>query len=271
MKHRIYDHKVLAIFATIALFTALLVIPTLALAYAGIDTRTATGRVIMAICTIAIALFMQLVVFERQVRGEAGSALTWSTAGLLMALPMLGLAACNFIGFTPSDLDKMNPIPLALLLAASPSISEEIVFRGIPTSNWMRLACDTRSIVWSTAITSLVFGATHGLNSIAGEPLSTAAFQMFYAVCGAIVFNAVFLRSGSIVPAIIVHTITDFTAFLFLDLQSGGVLTQELTLSFAFWVTLAVSIVMLCWGIYLLRPSKHGEIVALWHEKCHKE
>lgn len=270
MKHRIYDHKVLTIFAMLGLFTALLIPPTWALSLVGIDTSAASGRAIMAVCTIAIALFLQLVVYERRVKGEVSGALTWSTAGLFMAMPALCFAACNFIGFEPADLAKMNPIPLALLLAASPGISEEILFRGIPTSNWMRLGCDTRSIIWSTVITSLVFGVVHGLNAISGEPLATAAFQVFYSACIGLVFNAVYLRSGSIVPAMIMHTITDFTAFLFLDLQHGGVITKEFTLSFSFWATLAVTMAMLAWGTYLLRPSKHGEIVALWQEKCHQ-
>lgn len=269
MKHPIYDHKILTLFVPFFLLTLLLAIAGVAFILVGIDSQSAAGENITAALTILFTVLLQLA-YEWRVKGEVDSSMVWSTTGLLIALPALCFAACNFIGFEPSYLEKMNPIPWVLLMAASPGVSEEIIFRGIPTSNWMRLGCDSRSIISSTVATSLAFSLVHGMNSLLGAAISTTIFQLFYSMCLGIVFNAVYLNCGSILPSIIMHTLIDFTGYLFISMESNGILTNELSFGFSFWATLAMSILMLAWGIYLLRPSKSDQIIALWQKKCHR-
>ena len=285
-EHRIYDHRILSIFANVFLWlvasnliAAIIIVATLALDAIGIISLSATIEpasftqrgLITSVGSILTGIWLQLFVYERRVKGERESVVKWSKRGMLLALPALGFAALNFMEVAPEDLAAMNSIPYCLVMALAPGISEEVIFRGTSGSNWMRVRGEARDILPGCLATSLAFGLIHAVNLLGGAPLGTTAFQVFYAFCLGMIFDAVLLRSGSIVPAMIMHTLIDFTGFLFMDMSQGGIITEELTINLSFFVTLIVAAALCVWALYLLRPAKHDEIVALWNKKCHRD
>ncbi|MBR1829761.1 MAG: CPBP family intramembrane metalloprotease, partial [Atopobiaceae bacterium] len=200
----------------------------------------------------------------------------WSTIGLLLVLPAIGFVVHNLFdaekmvfGFMDPE-SKVNFAPLCLLLGMAPGVSEEIVFRGIPCSNWMRVAKDEGAVMKCALFTALVFGLVHGLNALSGAPIFATIFQVTYAFAIGLFFAAVFLRTGSMWPTMIAHTLIDFAAFLFMDIDAGGIITEELKINLDFYITVGLAVFVLLWGLFLLRRSKREQILQLWDRKWHK-
>ena len=166
--------------------------------------------------------------------------------------------------------NKMNSLPVCFGIALAPGIFEELLFRGIPISNWMRVAKDSDDIMKCAVITSVIFGFAHTINALHGAAISSTIYQIFYCLCLGMFFAAVFLRTASIWPTMIIHTLLDFTSLLFLDLENGGVMAQELTFGLDFYVTLGINIALLLMALFLLRKSKREQIMQLWDRKWHK-
>jgi membrane protease YdiL (CAAX protease family) len=88
-------------------------------------------------------------------------------------------------------------------------VSEELAFRGIFFSG-------ARSAMrpWpAIAITSFVFGAVHVLNGITTGDWAASTTQAIAAAMSGVLFIAILIRTGSIVPAMIVHWLWDFGVF----------------------------------------------------------
>jgi len=266
-RHRLYDHKIATALCTQLGFVVLSALVMVApIAIMGIDTKSTTGQLATAVGSICTALIMQLA-YSLKFRRQFDGALGLSRESLLLTLPALLLVATNFFDV---DLGHPNNPLYALVMALAPGISEEIAFRSIPIANWMRLDSSEDALLPSVLVTSLYFGFFHALNSLVGAALSSTVFQVFYASCLAVLFAAVFLRTGSILGPILMHTLIDFTSFLFMDMTAGGVITDELTIGFPFFFTIAGSFVVLVAGIYMLRRDRRPEIVALWERKWRK-
>lgn len=263
--HKVLNHKVLTIVGSFASF--MLLSNVLSILPAVLLEGTAQ-QLVCSVVTI-ITAFVLLLGYTAQFKGEFDGVLNWSTAGLLLALPISIIAFNNVLGFFSPDV-SINPLLFSLIMALAPGISEEIVFRAIPASNWMRVSGKEGDIIPAMLVTSAVFGLVHAMNILAGAAVSMTAFQVFYAFCLGVPLCAVFLRSGSIWPSIIMHTFVDFTAFLIMEMESNGVLSQELTFGVSFWLMVVVSVLMIAWGMYLVRPAKQAEIVSLWNRKWHK-
>lgn len=280
-RHWIYDHKYLAVFFVPIAFFVLANLVTLGLTFAGIDitdSEDRTTQLILSAESIGVALLM-LLSFQFRFRKEFKGILKWSSVGLLLALPAILFAVLNVVSIDDTtfkvtffpNLDSMNPFLYSLGMALSPGISEEIIFRGIPASNWMRVrSAEKRDVFPCVLVTSVVFGVVHGLNALMGAPITTTLFQVAYATCLGFLFCMVLLRTGSIIPCIIAHALIDFTGFLFMDMSQGGVITEELVIDLGFYVTLGVSIFMLLWSLVFLLPGGQDKIIALWDKKWHR-
>ena len=261
---RVLDHKVATIFVTLLYLmvaTNLVSFVALALFGSGIASQVAS-----AVGTVIVSMLM-LLGYQRMFKSEFDGMMGWSTQALLLVLPALALGIANVFDWPGATFN--NPL-VCLILAMSPGFSEEIVFRAIPLSNWMRVSCEKSEIYKCAAVTAAGFGIIHSVNLLAGAAFSATLFQVFYAFCLGVMFAAVMLRTGSVWPCVIMHTLIDFLSFLTTDMTKTGILTQELTIDFAFWFVVVVSIALAVWGAYLLRPAKHDEIVALWRKKWHK-
>ncbi|MDO5119694.1 MAG: CPBP family intramembrane metalloprotease [Coriobacteriales bacterium] len=274
-RHILFDHPIIAeivyILLDLALVTATLVV---AIRF-GVSMEGMTGRLAEAGASIVVAFLMALI-FQFIFRDEFDGMFEWSSFGLLLTLPAYAYVFTNVFDFEAMKLSfliegkQISSIPICAVLALAPGVFEELLFRGIPISNWMRTAKDSGTIMKCALITSVLFGCVHGFNVFSGAAISSTLYQIFYSTCIGFFFCAVFLRTASIWPTIIVHFLIDFSAFLFMDMEHGGVITQELKFGLDFYVTLGIGITVLLLGLFMLRKSKHTQIMQLWDRKWHK-
>jgi hypothetical protein len=89
-------------------------------------------------------------------------------------------------------------------------ISEELMFRGLLFSGSYNRISYWKSII----LVSLLFGGVHVLNGFVTGEFLPAAFQAVTAALSGLLFMAIRLGLGSIIPAIIVHWLWDFSIFI---------------------------------------------------------
>lgn len=136
---------------------------------------------------------------------------------LLLWFPLLYIALFLTIaagrGLPPADV-----IGFLLLNTLLVGMSEELMFRGVLFS-----ALRTSLRIWPAIIlTSMAFGAVHLLNVFITGDLPGAALQALSAGLSSLIFFAIMLRTGSIIPAIIYHMLWDFSTFLIVWGDAGA-------------------------------------------------
>lgn len=89
-------------------------------------------------------------------------------------------------------------------------ISEELAFRGILFSGARTALRPIGAIV----LTSIIFGAVHVFNGITTGDWAAAAVQATAAAMSGLLFIAILIRTGSIIPAMIIHWLWDFGIFV---------------------------------------------------------
>jgi membrane protease YdiL (CAAX protease family) len=217
---------------------------------------------------ITLLALVFLLWYQFHFRDEFDGLLSWSTAGLILAAPALTFVAVNLLSFFEAT--TINPLLPTLIMALAPGVSEEVFFRGIPGSNWIRVSGKEKDILPNVFFTAVIFGIVHSLNALSGAAISSTIFQVVYAFSLGVFFCAIMLRTGSLWPTMIAHTLIDFTGFLFMDMSHSGIITDELSFDLTFFLSVAASIIVLACGLYLVRPAKRAEIVALWDKKWHR-
>ncbi len=88
-------------------------------------------------------------------------------------------------------------------------ISEELAFRGILFSG----ARSALRPIGAITLTSIIFGAVHVFNGITTGDWGSAAMQAVAAAMSGLLFIAILIRTGSIIPAMIIHWLWDFGIF----------------------------------------------------------
>lgn len=267
VRHAVLDRRCLTIALSIVVFfvgtSFLTVIATLLASVLEVDRDVATIAC-QSLPAIVFSLGM-LVAYQHCFARRFDGMLRWSWQGLALVLPSLAFAAVNLMELTTGA--ALNPLLPVLLQGLAPGISEEIVFRAIPASNWMRVGGREDDVVPCVLATSFAFSLVHAANLTAGAALSSTVFQVTYAFALGVFFCAVMLRTGSIWPTAVAHTVIDVTAMLFMDMGDAGVITEELTLDPLILLPVAILVALAVLGLYLVRPSRREEIVRLWDEK----
>ena len=154
---------------------------------------------------------------------------------------------------------------LAFLKAFAPGFSEETAFRGLGVANYLRKVQTEKGVVTIFWLSSIVFGLTHVANALAGAPLLISIGQAAYAAGIGMILGAVYLRTGNLWPTILGHMSMDFMEFIRGDLGStGGIMSS---MGVGDWITIVAGVIGIILGLYLIRPSKRGEILDLWKTK----
>lgn len=142
---------------------------------------------------------------------------------------------------------------------------EEAIFRAFVVPVGMRYLSGENRVWWATAISVGVFALCHFPNVMAGAPLETTIFQVFACVPFGIYAVAITLRSGSVLPAAVMHTLMDIIAMSTTPNQGDGVMHGTVEWSTVVSVGLEY-IVLVAFGVWMIRKYK-PEILALWEKK----
>lgn len=153
-----------------------------------------------------------------------------------------------------------------IVLSLMAGISEEVAFRAVPISYIMREKPKKSTIPLAAFITSFFFGAIHLTNMVGGVTFPMAAYQSVFAFCVGMLYVAVFLRTKSILPSMICHFINDVVGLMDAGNTADGLITS-VTFSYLEYIDMVFAAAFLITGIFLLRPSKHEEILTLWREQ----
>lgn len=268
-EHKILDHPVLGYFLLLIfvnLFMQIGTVPdffigTLVPGYASDSGALGVGVALFSL--IPVLIFNRR--FSPDFKGVLGSK-NLKTAFLIM-LPCLII---HYIGSIISWCRfGMGNVVIAFLRATAPGFSEEIMFRGLGISNYMRTIKSEgqiRTIFW---LSSVVFGLVHILNILVGGDVFSVLIQVLFAVGIGMLFGAVYLRTGNLWATIIAHTGMDFLEFIRVDVEaSGGVMTG---MGIGDWVTVVAAVVAGVIGFKMTDKKYHSQIMEVWDEKWSKE
>jgi len=142
---------------------------------------------------------------------------------------------------------EFSTITIFALFTFLVGFTEETFFRGFILTTLRPIGA-----IGSVLISALLFGLPHLLNAIGGlwDPLFTLVDTG--AVIGiGVTFAALYIRTGTIWPLIGIHAFIDFTALI----TQGGLAVPAQPWE-ALILTALVGIILLAYGLYLIRPSQ---------------
>lgn len=182
--------------------------------------------------------------------------------GILLSLPALIVPVWNLLQIKLYDAPLVagtTAVIAAIFHGIGPGVSEEVFCRGFTVSNLMRIWKDKPNRIFlSVLVSGAAFGLLHAVNVIVTGDAFAAIIQVIYTAAIGIFYGAVFIRSRNVWGVILMHTLTDVSAFI--AVFDGNVSGMDI----AFCVV--GSLIFIALALYLIRPAKRAEIDALWED-----
>ncbi|MCR5403587.1 MAG: CPBP family intramembrane metalloprotease, partial [Butyrivibrio sp.] len=101
----------------------------------------------------------------------------------------------------------------AITASLSAGIMEELLFRGFLLTPMLKKNVDRKRLITAAIVSAIIFGLFHGTNVFAGASLGKTISQVFTSFLLGLAFAAVYIMTGSLLPAIILHVIHDIIAY----------------------------------------------------------
>ena len=189
--------------------------------------------------------------------------------GLICALSLLALATFFLINLFSQNLGNPEAswqswymIAFGVFGIIGVGIREECVFRGVIQNIIAKKYANSVKGIWLTVIVGgLIFGLCHLQNLFAGVDLLPVLVQVVTTSVSGICLSAVYLRSGSLLALIFIHSLTDLASLsktvFFAGLSDVEAINQQLTMS---WGAVITWVILIAVAIFLLRPSKCKQI-----------
>ncbi len=119
---------------------------------------------------------------------------------------------------------------------------------------------------WTWLISAVLFGMAHGINILNGGAVPVIAMQMVGTTFMAIYFVALFMRTGSIIVPILVHSIWDFICVATEDTVAENLLMVQPTVDLFLVGSILTCIALGIVGIVLINKGSDS-IKRIWDEK----
>ena len=194
------------------------------------------GSVFMLISTLFISILTIAFVKKYKLEDKYGlNRLPKNIKRYLYFAPLIILGTCNFWGGFKQQHEGIALI-YALLSMILIGWIEEIIFRGF----LLKKKEKRRGLKVAIIISSVTFGIGHILNLVS-QPGFETFLQVIYAIAFGFMFVYVFLKTKSLWPCIILHSIIDFTAML-----QGDNMNTIVT-------TIIITIICIIYTLYLKR------------------
>lgn len=154
----------------------------------------------------------------------------------LYFLPLLVIGTVNiWNGFNINN--SLKEIIFYILTMVNVGFIEEIIFRG-----FLFKMLEKDNLNKAIIISSLTFGIGHIVNLLNGEDLIPTLFQICYAISLGYLFVTIFIKSKSLIPCIITHSL----------INSLAIFNVENTLS-AYLVPAILIVISLSYSFYIKR------------------
>lgn len=181
----------------------------------------------------------------------------WKPEVTILKALLLGIPIYLFVGFglyTGSQqfhLDYNWQAAIAVGFAAG--LFEEYFCRGLLLGLLLKAFSrhSKTSQIWlAVFVSSLLFGLSHVLN-LTHQSMSDTILEIISASVGGVFYGAVYLRTGTILMAMLVHGLWDFIVTLIVSGQINTTQTAEGTAR-----SILLSLIVLLISIFYLRKSK---------------
>ena len=164
----------------------------------------------MLLGLVAISTALLLVIRLCKLNEELGMT-RWLQNGskLLWLLPMWVLATGNLWGGIGVRYEPINTL-MAVLSFMLVGVAEEIIFRGFLFNGMKR----TGSLTAAVIVSAITFGMGHIVNLLTGHATGETLVQIVFAVAWGFLFTFAYLKGGSLLPCIAIHSLIDvFSVF----------------------------------------------------------
>ncbi len=128
---------------------------------------------------------------------------------LLWLLPMWVLATGNLWGGVGLRYAGINGV-MAVLSFLLVGVAEEIIFRGFLFNGMKK----NGSLTVAVLVSAITFGMGHIVNLLTGHATAQTLIQILFAVAWGFLFTLAYLKGGSLLPCILIHSLIDaFSVF----------------------------------------------------------
>ncbi len=252
------------------------IILTVLVAYLIITTLASLGTVMGVSDTVSylitiIAALIVLIVFGRwfapQFKGFLQPAVSVKTV-LILCIPELIL---SLVSASATEITNgywfFKPTLNAVVMALTAGIFEETLFRAMPAFAGMHyLKSESRSLRLAVVV-SILFGLSHLANLSDGSGFYMTILQAVSTMGTGLMFMAIYLRTGTIVPTMFLHGLYDWLCFVSdPSLTDDGLVTNATPVSDQI-VEVILTVIRVGIALYLLRRSKWKEINDVWDKK----
>ena len=168
------------------------------------------GSLQMLLGLVAISAVLLAVIRLLGIEKELGMT-PWLQNGkaLLWLLPMWVLSTGNLWGGVGLRYDGITTV-MAVLSFLLVGVAEEIVFRGFLFNGMRR----TGKLSVAIFVSACTFGMGHIVNLLTGHATMETLVQVLFAVAWGFLFTFAYLKSGSLLPCIVIHGLIDaFSVF----------------------------------------------------------
>ena len=162
-----------------------------------------------------------------------------SSKKLLFCIPLIVVALSHFVVGPASGL-SIGLFAADLFLTLSIGMAEEIYFRGIICNVWLE-----KGPYKAMVISSILFGISHLMNIAGGAGVLVTLLQICFAFIYGLVFALIFIRSGSLIPCILLHALHDMCSFISAD----GTVTVNVVLG------AVQTLILVMYLIYLMKEE----------------
>ena len=233
------------------------------------DIADTAGKIAIELFA-AFGAFITLALFRRWFYPEYEGGIKGGQRVGRWTLICLAIAAALLIVEVATEYGRLG-VPSAVNLAAAimAGVCEEAAFRGMSASYLMRQWKGEKNIPKVMILSSVLFGLIHAMNLLSGAPVGMTVIQIFNAFAVGCMLCAIFLRCGSLIPAMILHALNDIIAFTSVStIAEGGSYKSTATVSYAdLWSQILLTVAFLAAAIYLTRPAVREEICVMWEKK----
>ncbi len=194
----------------------------------------------MMVGLIVISAAMYLFVRSNSLCGKYGlSGWAENSREMLWFIPLWIIAGINLWGGVSAHYAMPGQIYAAVSMAIV-GFAEEMIFRGFLFKAMLK----DGSAVAAVIVSSLTFGLGHIVNLFTGHELAETLMQVVFAVSFGFAVTLAFYKSGSLLPCILAHSLTDvFAVFSAEDVSPAFNLTAHI----------AAFVLMALYSIYLAK------------------
>lgn len=226
------------------------------------------------LCMVALALAMCLLNKKLHKEENYKGVFTFSKSKNTWIFILVALLAGFdivkvFLPAIAGHVELVMPTLFTFCLSLAAAVCEETMFRAIPISLMMRKPADEKRVLGAMLLSGVLFGAYHFSNLIAGAALDTTIVQVIDCIGFGCIAGAIYLRTGSILPTMIWHFITDFFTTMIVTNATGLMTNTGISIESFIFVCI-MALLSFAIALFMLRKSKREEVLKTWKEKWGK-